>query len=180
MARYITVVPALEKSRVRLCAGISARGAHQVPSIPRGHSWHDWHAAFGAKVANFGSCVVQPELLKRCITTKDKLPDSQFLSLEGHKLMWEAVSRIHPQNCPSYTSTTNINSFIPGLFALRAPRLRQCSLTRNSQQWHSGHGYNSWSDFHTSFCPKKGPSASFFQAPRPQQRENLPKQKIMA
>lgn len=57
----------------------------------------------------------------------------------------------------------------PGLLFLRATRLRQHSLTgadsskQGSHQWHSGHGHNSWSDFHTCFCPeKKVPSAPFF------------------
>lgn len=39
-------------------------------------------------------------------------PDWRFLNLEGHNLMWEAVSRSYLQCCPSYPSTTKITSFI--------------------------------------------------------------------
>lgn len=112
------------------------------------------------------------------------LPDWRLLSLEGHKLMWEAVSRSHPQHFPSYPSTTNITSFTPGLGqgyfywepwgSGSAASLGADSSKHSSHQWHSGHGHNSWSDFHTCFCPeKKGPSAPFFQAPRPQQKGKL-------
>lgn len=112
---------------------------------------------------------------------------SSFHSLEGHKLTWEAVSRSHPQGCPSYLSTTNITSFFAGLdqgYFYWEPRgsgsaasLGTDTSKHGIQQWHSGHGHNSWSDFHTCFHPeKKGPSDPFFQAPDPSRRENLPGQ----
>lgn len=112
-------------------------------------------------------------------------PDWRFLSLEGHNLMWKAVSRSHSQSCPSYPSTTNITPFIPGLgqgYFYWEPRgsgsaaslgIDASASKQGIQQRHSGHAHNSWSDFHT-FCPeKKGPSAPFFQAARPQQKGKL-------
>lgn len=142
MAGYTVVVPALEKSRVRLCAGFSIRGAHQMPSIPRGHSYHEWHAAFAAKVVNFGSCMIQPEPLKRCITTKDKFLPEPFTHPPNptkiHQKTWAISCTVTLpklsfsydvwKNCRLHSTSFTVTSYAPQLCYSRTFSLQGCCI----------------------------------------------------